>query len=537
MLHPGEEGDGGKVKFCMKQILIILLFTSVAYSQSGVFVQYDSIETHRLKGYFTNDGRLVGWLNDYAISWNSNEWGMPLVYGHGLWIFGIRNDTLMGAVSMFSQNYTPGPIIGGQAAAIVAPEDSSLYRSYKLTSSSGPGDKDYDEWPVQWGAPVNPDGSPKLLGDVMLWTVYNDAHPDVHGWLETHKEVSTYNTNIEFRETIWGFNKSGYLGDALFFKWQIYNKGNAILDSVVICHWNDIDLMQTLANNSTFDLDRKFGYVYLNDDDYPDDYSLEYEWPVAASYFLLQGPIVPSTDLTAFAFDRVITNYRNLPTTAFWGIGDDGCMPDIFGGSPLTVRQAYNFARGKRHDGSNIINPITGDTTTFTFTGNPITGEGWLNDYCYGGMAGYMLSSGSFTMAPGDSQEVIFALVGASGDSLAEAVDNLFTKVDKIRHYANVTLDIEKKTDLMPMGFTLKQPFPNPFNPTTTVEFSIPQSGVISLDVYDVLGRQVDSILNKYRNVGHHKVQWNASNVPSGIYFIKMQSGDYSQVKKVMLLK
>ena len=89
----------------------------------------------------------------------------------------------------------------------------------------------------------------------------------------------------------------------------------------------------------------------------------------------------------------------------------------------------------------------------------------------------------------------------------------------------------------IPQRFRLDQPFPNPFNPTTTIEFLIPKSGLVTLTVYDVLGREIETILNQHIQAGHHKVQWNASDVPSGIYFIRMQSGDFSQVRKCIAVK
>lgn len=89
----------------------------------------------------------------------------------------------------------------------------------------------------------------------------------------------------------------------------------------------------------------------------------------------------------------------------------------------------------------------------------------------------------------------------------------------------------------IPSSYHLFQNYPNPFNPTTTIEFSMPQNGPVVLTVYDILGREVETILNQQMDVGQHKVQWNASNVPSGIYFIKMESSTFRQARKVMLLR
>ena len=90
---------------------------------------------------------------------------------------------------------------------------------------------------------------------------------------------------------------------------------------------------------------------------------------------------------------------------------------------------------------------------------------------------------------------------------------------------------------IIPIQYTLSQPRPNPFNPQTTIDFSIPQSEIVTLNVYDIIGREVETILNKQTDAGHHRMQWNASNVPSGIYLIRMQSGNFSQVRKVMAVQ
>lgn len=79
--------------------------------------------------------------------------------------------------------------------------------------------------------------------------------------------------------------------------------------------------------------------------------------------------------------------------------------------------------------------------------------------------------------------------------------------------------------------------YPNPFNPATTIEFSIPQSGQVTLTISDILGREVETILHQNMDAGRHRIQWNASNVPSGIYFIRMKSGSFSQVRKGMVLR
>jgi hypothetical protein len=91
--------------------------------------------------------------------------------------------------------------------------------------------------------------------------------------------------------------------------------------------------------------------------------------------------------------------------------------------------------------------------------------------------------------------------------------------------------------DLTPKEFNLQQNYPNPFNPATTIEYTIPKDGNVSLKVYDITGREVASLVNKYQDAGSYITTWDASNFGSGIYFYRMISGDYSATKRMVLKK
>jgi 5'-nucleotidase len=88
-----------------------------------------------------------------------------------------------------------------------------------------------------------------------------------------------------------------------------------------------------------------------------------------------------------------------------------------------------------------------------------------------------------------------------------------------------------------PSKFSLSQNYPNPFNPSTTIEFSIPQMGHVTLTVYDLIGKEVATLVSQPMNPGLYTVQWNASNFPSGVYFCRLNGGTYTETKKLMLLK
>ena len=89
----------------------------------------------------------------------------------------------------------------------------------------------------------------------------------------------------------------------------------------------------------------------------------------------------------------------------------------------------------------------------------------------------------------------------------------------------------------VPSQYSLQQNYPNPFNPTTTIKYSLQKAGNVRLTVYNAIGSKVATIVNEYKPAGNYSVQFNGSNLASGIYLYRLESGQFSQVKKMILLK
>ena len=87
------------------------------------------------------------------------------------------------------------------------------------------------------------------------------------------------------------------------------------------------------------------------------------------------------------------------------------------------------------------------------------------------------------------------------------------------------------------LSFYLMQNYPNPFNPATTVRYQIPKTAFISIKIYDILGREIATLVNEEKPAGNYEVKFDGSGLSSGIYFYRLQSGDYSSVKKMILMK
>jgi len=87
------------------------------------------------------------------------------------------------------------------------------------------------------------------------------------------------------------------------------------------------------------------------------------------------------------------------------------------------------------------------------------------------------------------------------------------------------------------MTYKMSQNYPNPFNPSTTIKFSIPKASNVKLTIFDAIGREVAVLIDKQMNAGNYSFNWNAINLSSGIYLYKIESNNFIDVKKMILLK
>ena len=104
------------------------------------------------------------------------------------------------------------------------------------------------------------------------------------------------------------------------------------------------------------------------------------------------------------------------------------------------------------------------------------------------------------------------------------------------RPLSEMITDVEGTAEL-PKDFTLYQNYPNPFNPITTISFQIPSTNYITLKIFDVLGREVSTLVNEEKHAGTYEVTWSAENLPSSVYFYQLKVGIYIETKKMILLR
>jgi len=112
---------------------------------------------------------------------------------------------------------------------------------------------------------------------------------------------------------------------------------------------------------------------------------------------------------------------------------------------------------------------------------------------------------------------------------------------DNFYFYSN-PVGVDNRSETLPQGFALEQNFPNPFNPSTTIRYELPEEAMVNVTIYDMMGRQVSKLVSSRQTAGYRSTQWNATNnkgqpVSAGVYLYRIEAGDYRQTKKMILLK
>jgi hypothetical protein len=89
----------------------------------------------------------------------------------------------------------------------------------------------------------------------------------------------------------------------------------------------------------------------------------------------------------------------------------------------------------------------------------------------------------------------------------------------------------------IPAEYALNQNYPNPFNPVTTISYGIPKAEFVTIKIYDILGREIRTLVNKEMNAGYYDIVFDAAKLASGVYFYRIEAGKFTRIKKLMLLK
>ncbi len=515
------------------------------------------------------------------------------LYSGGFSLSGFSNGTVWSNGIMSSSrihDYTIGTVKDNI--------DSSYYKIYVLNSNGLPFNSSWYDWKhaVDMGADFydgNNDGiynpidlnnnnqwdtnedKPDIIGDVSAWCVFNDGKPN-----KDRNFTNVSPQGIEIKQTVFAYSPKTYpeLANVIFIRYNIENKGTVsdILDSVYFSAWTDPDIGEDYFKDLIgCDTTINSGYSYKNQSD-----PLYGENPPTFITTLLQGPISYIPNITYVdnnqnnIFDLGIDTPLDTAKKYSGQLLGKKIFPGAKNQTPTSIihymkshpgqgdpddeGQLRNYLTGHNQKGEriNVCDWNYGDVLNmncedvnpyFMYSGNPVTQEGWINTNAVDQRL--MVNTGPFTLEKNIPIEIIIAyIVGKGTDALNSIAVAKEIAKDAIGFYntnfSHIPVGIEdSKAKSIPTKFVLYQNYPNPFNPTTTIKYSIPTvvdanfASTTKLVVYDVLGREVTTLVNKQQKPGNYQVTFNASKLSSGVYYYQLKFGNTVKTKKMILLK
>ena len=433
----------------------------------------------------------------------------------------------------------------------------SRFRIYKVTrGDNAQSNPDWAEWGdmVPFGAPFVDVNNNKVYdaqidtpgvrnADQTIFMCITDANP------ESHQESGgfgggTHPIGAEVHLTVWAYNHS-FLQDVQFMKWSIINKSKHRWENIYTSIVTDPDIGNGDDDYIGCDTSRNLGYCY-NADNYDQIYGNN---PPAFGFLILRG--VENRSFTP------IKRYKMTSFTQFRGSGSSPppCEADP-NGEPYP---AFLMIKGFKKDSTSWmdVSELPYKRTRTIYSGDPETNTGWTMykgcmDNCNKDTTGtvypvcspfdmrFCMSSGadSIVTIPGDSQQFIAAQLIAQGSSNLNSVTKLKALSDSIKNFYNLyILDTNDYRPIIPDTYFLFQNYPNPFNPGTTIKYQIPEAINVSIKVYDIRGRFISEIVNSFQQPGIYELKWNGAGYASGIYFYRIKAGNFTETKKMVLVK
>jgi|GEM_PF-3260915 len=365
------------------------------------------IDANNLRMGITNMGRFSpSRLDNRQFLRFKHDHESTLLYDAGLVLGAVVNDTVRVMVNAHTADVLPGPL--DEHGQPWGPEDARC-RTYKIGLPGDPEHlEDEAQWPAVWGAPVNADGSPQRLGDQTLFSVCNDGAL-VDGY---HQRPRTP-LGAEIRLTAWTWAE---MDDLIFLRWQIINKSPHQWRDAAVGLWGDCELLNAGNDAVASDSGNTLVYCYNRD-------SKDYRHPNAALGFqLLETPTTAAAGETARAGRITLPGRRNTPVFSPPATKRDWKRWGDFENPPRNA-QSYLRLLGLDIDGNPIINPLTGQATAWSFTGDPINQNGWLDPIKMDRR--FWISAGPFDMAPGDTQYVALTVLTGDGNNAWDGIRRL----------------------------------------------------------------------------------------------------------------
>jgi len=552
-------------KILIKKVLpvILLILLNAVFLSGAVIKQQVNLAPNNISTWIWNTGVFNQDLrvnNTPGFEWPKAS-GKFAIFTSGLSIGAYINGQLRMGNASYNGEYAPGYVFDSLGTPLFKTDSRFKLLSVKYNDNIY-NNPDVLNWKdmIPYGAPFDDKNLNKIYDEGIdkpgipdagqtVFVCITDADPSNHTTSEGFSG-GTLPLYAEIHLTAWGY-QFGDLSDAQFLKWDVINKSGQAWDRTYFGVFSDADLGDAADDYVGCDTALQMIYCYNSDNMDGNGNFRDY------------GANPPAVGQT---FLRTAINRKNgltdtLKTTSACRISKNLTVCESDPSSyPI---QAYNNLRGFKRDGTPYLNPVSQPfvTTKFTFSGNPEDSSGWteynghiLN--CGGALSGFIQASppgdrrmifvsgsDNFSMQSGDTQRIVISQLIARGTNNKNSVTKLkeLCRFLKPLYYQLIenqeTYYVEPPAPL-PQTYKLYQNFPNPFNPVTTIKYDMKKLWKVKIEVYDMRGELISTLVDEEKPQGNYEVKFDASNLPSGIYFIKMISGGgFEDSKKMVVIK
>ncbi len=394
---------------------------------------------------------------------------------------------------------------------------------------------------------------PDVVGNKTAWCVYNDGVP------KNLRRVEHDPMGIEIQQSVYAFEYYENIPTTIFIRYRIINTGKVVdvLEDMKFMTAFDPDLDDIWDDfmGSAKDLNASFVYNDSNKTDMAFMLSV-----IQPPYSFIPGVSFEDSngngifDEGETALDNAYLSKTVNGTEVIKGATNKdllGIFDGEFKKGPLTD---YTFADivfyndTEFHDlldpcgeyMGKVFGEFCGNVDPyFMYSGDPLNKTGWINTYPTDKRI-YNLTK-PFRLEKGKPQDIYIALIPQIGDANSRAITKAKHSADyAMRFHQQVNYNLVTSVEdeiINPVEFKLDQNYPNPFNPSTAINYQLSGQSKVELKIFDVLGREVQTLVNEIQNAGSYKVNFDASNLPSGIYIYQIKADNFIQSKKMILMK
>jgi hypothetical protein len=366
---------------------------------------------------------------------------------------------------------------------------------------------------------------------------------------------------LELQVTLWAYNRDDAYGHIIFKRYRLNYKGTsstflrAQIDSMFVGQFSEPNVGQwgdELAGCDTT-LALIYGYNSSNIDPFYRAFNL---LPPAVGYAFVQGPLVRSENSQEIGrFDlRELRGYKNLGMIAALSDRSGDPMDIPPSNAPLGLYMQLNgYSEYSRPGNLQPFRDPRGIPTKFMYSGDPFENTGWL-DYSPS-VRQILAGTGPFSLALGDTQEVIIALVAGSGNGHLASIPIMkqYTKWAHLLAKTNFDLNtlppaenLPPPTVAIPNGYGLSHTYPNPFSLSRgaqmAIRYQLPRESDVDLVIHDVLGREIKTLVHHAQPPGDYSVTWDGTTaagekVAAGIYFVSLRAWIFERTRKIVVVR